>query len=628
MNNLFPTLVFSTFLIFKAPPSPAASGKTPKQMAVKFHGFLIDASRPIHRHELMKRIPPSMRAIPWIFSKMDGEEFYYELRPPKDRAPMGTQKIWDISYLIAEVDGVEFCDPVFLPTLSGKKQPFLSPLMLAPLPAEAEAKGVIPGSDGPFGRCSWPKEKRSRYTSKGQNYCYPKSSDDFDWADKKFLHFKKAWTLTRARGEQVFIGHPDSGYLPHPQVIRNILTYRGINFIEKELPPLDKWRKGIPIFGHGTATASLISGRPKNQQNVEFWSQNFHPNHESGLPWPPFGEGVAPKSKIIPYRVIKRSVVNLTFFSLMRAIKKAVEQDVKVISISLGSPLPLPWVHRAIKQATRKGVVVIAASGNYVPARVFKKFVVWPSRYQDVISVAATDSDGLPWRYSSRGKQVHISAPGVGVWSANSWFKNNRVYFSIARKHGTSFSTAYVAGAAALFLSHHGHDNLQKIYKRKNISKLFLYMLKNHAYNRPGGWDTQNYGVGILDVYKLISAPLPDPALITGRSRASKRFFSSLLPTGLDEGTYEVLRKVFRMSSNRELKSTLEKVGHELNFYLARNPTLAHLIEDLSMSDHFALRSAKQSERQDEEKEEKIGRLRRLLEDLDPSQTLSAALNL
>ena len=35
-------------------------------------------------------------------------------------------------------------------------------------------------------------------------------------------------------------------------------------------------------------------------------------------------------------------------------------------------------------------------------------------------------------------------------------------------------------------------------------------MLAHHAYNSPEGWDSEKYGPGILDVYKLISAPLPD----------------------------------------------------------------------------------------------------------------------
>ena len=62
-----------------------------------------------------------------------------------------------------------------------------------------------------------------------------------------------------------------------------------------------------------------------------------------------------------------------------------------------------------------------------------------------------------------------------------------QVFHEVKRTHGTSLSTAYVAGAAALFLSHHGHGRLKEVYGRENIGKLFKYMLAHHAYNSSDG---------------------------------------------------------------------------------------------------------------------------------------------
>jgi hypothetical protein len=46
-------------------------------------------------------------------------------------------------------------------------------------------------------------------------------------------------------------------------------------------------------------------------------------------------------------------------------------------------------------------------------------------------------------------------------------------------------------------------------YGRKNISNLFEVTAKMYAMETPPGWQSQKHGRGILNIHKLISAPLP-----------------------------------------------------------------------------------------------------------------------
>jgi subtilisin family serine protease len=162
-------------------------------------------------------------------------------------------------------------------------------------------------------------------------------------------------------------------------------------------------------------------------------------------------------------------------------------------------------LRRAIDLAVSEGLIVLAAAGNEV------RFVVAPANYPNCIAVAATNADGAPWTGSSAGPKVAISAPGESVWVATYRFEPPSGPLPILRRHhGTSFAVAHVAGAAALWLAHHGREALIERYGRHRLQAVFLYLIATRAHRRPEGWDEQNLGAGILDAEALLKAPLPD----------------------------------------------------------------------------------------------------------------------
>jgi serine protease len=141
---------------------------------------------------------------------------------------------------------------------------------------------------------------------------------------------------------------------------------------------------------------------------------------------------------------------------MARAIAAAVDAGAHVISISAGGLWS--WaLARAVRDATRRGVVIVAAAGNHV------RTVVWPARFPDVIALGATDRDDQPWRGSSRGPRVALTAPGVAVPCA-------KAGGGLRPGTGTSYATALTAGAVATWLSFHGRDRLLAMYGPRGLA--------------------------------------------------------------------------------------------------------------------------------------------------------------
>lgn len=123
--------------------------------------------------------------------------------------------------------------------------------------------------------------------------------------------------------------------------------------------------------------------------------------------------GAAPKCKLLVGKVLGDNGSG-TAQSVSKGIYFAINSGADIISMSLGSSVSSPLIYRAVKDAVSNGVFVIAAAGNEGPTM---NTVGYPGGYKETIAVGAIDQTKKIARFSSRGTQVTIVAPGKDILS-------------------------------------------------------------------------------------------------------------------------------------------------------------------------------------------------------------------
>lgn len=318
------------------------------------------------------------------------------------------------------------------------------------------------------------------------------SPDDRAWHLRN-MKVLEAWKFSKAKGSGEKIGHPDTGYSDHIDLDDYALKKdKKNNFIEKDKLPRDPLPDpNISTNpGHGTATGSVIISRGEVTDSPP-------KNSEGGTTDPGKVTGVASKAALVPYRAIK-SVVRFTYGNIEKAIYEAVNDGCSVISLSLGGT-GHNALNAAMEYAIGNNVIIVAAAGNYTGSH-----VVYPAKYPFCIAVAANNIDDKPWDGSAYGKEVTVSAPGEAVWRAFR-SKPDEETDIVEPSCGTSYSTASVAGVAALWLAHHKREKLKKQYPNTKLQFVFKRLLKDTA-RCPKGWDQKKFGSGIVNAEDLLKA--------------------------------------------------------------------------------------------------------------------------
>lgn len=307
-----------------------------------------------------------------------------------------------------------------------------------------------------------------------------------DWAVQS-IRAPAAWHLEpplggATMGEGVLVASIDTGYTDHPEMSgvwsfdldRDVID----NDDDARDPLRRRWFGLLDSPGHGTHTAS-VAASPQKGTIV----------------------GAAPRATVVPVRTI-HSVVQVLDSNVARAVHEAHRRGCHVITMSLGGR-GFFGLRTAIQAAVDDGVIVMAAAGNLVGV------VVAPAIYPECLAVAAVNVDDRPWSGSSRGRdQVDIAAPGESVWVAAVDSSTSPPRFHANRQHGTSYAVATLAGAAALWLGHHGRDQIIARVGRTNVQRAFTQLLTGPGRRIPPEWDDR-FGAGIVDAAALLAAPLP-----------------------------------------------------------------------------------------------------------------------
>jgi subtilisin family serine protease len=108
--------------------------------------------------------------------------------------------------------------------------------------------------------------------------------------------------------------------------------------------------------------------------------------------------------------------------------------------MSLGTADDSPVLREAVYEASRAGLIMVAASGNSGGV------VDYPAAYPEVLAVTAIDRNLEVATFSGTGSEVDYTDPGVEVYSTTN--RNGYAIYS-----GTSMATPHVAGVLALAIS-------------------------------------------------------------------------------------------------------------------------------------------------------------------------------
>ncbi len=196
--------------------------------------------------------------------------------------------------------------------------------------------------------------------------------------------------------------------------------------------------------------------------------------------------GIAPRAKILPIRT-KVDNEDGDSDDLATAINFAVSKDADVISISSVADSS-PQLRKAIDNAVRENVIVVAGAGNQPRDQGVK----YPAAYPGVVAVGGIDRTSHHAAVSVSGPEIDVVAPAVDIYSTSTDGKYRK-------GTGTSDATAIVAGAAALIRSKYPYLPAQEVAHRLTATAID---------KGPPGRDDE-YGYGVIDLVAALTADVP-----------------------------------------------------------------------------------------------------------------------
>jgi len=296
----------------------------------------------------------------------------------------------------------------------------------------------------------------------------------------------------------------------------------GLDFADQDYDEGPSDETAVPIPGvswHGTHVTGIIAAKTNNAQGV------------AALGW----RGIW----VLPLKVMKDNEYWIDTLAVCDALQYCVAYKntytnrdgmtitlhVDVVNMSFGGQYPSSIERRAVANAVRSGIVVVASAGNkwdsgpYPPS--------YPAAYDGVIAVGATGYDDLITGFSQQGRAVDIVAPGYDILSTV-WYRNavnddginaynegkvicdptkplpppapggrpNEPFDSwgngYASSSGTSMSSPMVAAAAALLRS-------LKV-PASDVETILQQTATPVGVGRPN----ETYGYGLLNVYEAV----------------------------------------------------------------------------------------------------------------------------
>jgi len=308
-----------------------------------------------------------------------------------------------------------------------------------------------------------------------------------------------AWAITRGNAA-IRVAVIDEGVdLGHPDLQANLLA----GFDATVNSPSGANGSPHANNAHGTACAGIIAAIDNSIGIV----------------------GVAPNVKIIPVRIAYDrfdigwwTTEDLWIVNGIRYAWQTAQADVLSNSWGGGShssaitaEITAAVVNGRLRNGVHLGCVVVFSSGNDHAST-----VSYPASLANVIAVGAINNNGLRANFSNHGNALNIVAPGVDIYTTDiqgnlGYNRSNGTagdYF--ANFTGTSASTPFVAGVAALLLSVNPNLTQAQVLHaiESTATKLSGYSFAPNTSHPHGTWNSQ-VGHGLVNAHAalLLFAP-------------------------------------------------------------------------------------------------------------------------
>lgn len=292
----------------------------------------------------------------------------------------------------------------------------------------------------------------------------------------------EAWNYSTGAGVTVAI--IDSGLSSEQKWMNEYFNdgYSSGRTVQKYGTFIDSWQPWSNNYdgvndkcGHGTQMAAVATA-PRNNDNLPV--------------------GVAYNANLVTYRAVENVIIN--DYHEKRGVVEALtaladRKDVKVISMSIGSPFGIGNVSDAIKYAHSKGKLILAAGGTSTSFTTWYG-VIFPANMSETVAVTGVKEgeydkcdichSGSKIDFTIQMQRTNGTSNKVPVLSYNNGKEN---YIG-----GSSVATATTAGIAALVWSKNPSWSREQVIQKMKESSEF-YPNKN-----------SQFGYGNIDALKAV----------------------------------------------------------------------------------------------------------------------------
>ena len=295
------------------------------------------------------------------------------------------------------------------------------------------------------------------------------------------------------KGAGVNVSIIDTGIdTTHPDLYAN---YKGgYDYVNNDADPKDD-------NGHGTHCAGIVAAEDNGIGVV----------------------GVAPGANLYAVKVLNR--VGSGYISdVIAGIDWSVNNDMDVVSMSLGSSTSSTSLKTACDDAYEAGLVIVAAAGNSGDGNSDTTELSYPAAYDSVIAVGTTGRYDTAPSWSNSGPYLELAAPGVGIYSTLPTYRVTltRTYgYNYGTLSGTSMACPHVAGTVALVLFSDPTLTNEDVRLRLNTTADNL---------GPEGWDSV-YGNGLVDADEAAPGVDTTPPTISDLTPADEALVNTQIPT-------------------------------------------------------------------------------------------------